>query len=307
MADDNIEQDDEINYKKDSLNNSRSNSVFLKSFDDGKFNYSEILNSKDNLVITFQNSSNPIKLLTKSIKKILSLIENEKENIESLYSQYVTAVVADENTLDKEDLLITDELTNGDDLAFSKILDQSKYFLISFPKNSEHVLMKEKLLNVDIFRNKIAIKPKTLKKIFQLLQKNIYIMYDLINIIILNMNNDISTFKSKILDKYLQTTPGENFMGVKNFDLNLETSEKLQKSDFKNTDILFYNVLSHLEEMFTRDYEKESEDGDNDVNFNIPKISIHEEIKKINNDELNEQRQMKCKCGNDVCTICSIY
>ena len=65
MADYNNEPDYEINYKKDSLNQSQSNSVFLKSFDDDKFNFTEILSSKNDLIISFQNSNNAIKILTK--------------------------------------------------------------------------------------------------------------------------------------------------------------------------------------------------------------------------------------------------
>lgn len=305
MADYNNEPDYEINYKKDSLNQSQSNSVFLKSFDDDKFNFTEILSSKNDLIISFQNSNNAIKILTKSIKKVLSLMETETNNIESLYSQYITAVIVDDKPLDKEDLLCADEIDNNDNLAFIKILDQTKFYLISFPKNSLNSITKDKMLNVDIFRNKILIKPRTLKKIFELLQKNIYEMYDLINIIILNMNNDIFTFKSKILDKY-QTNTGENFMGVKNLDLNLETNEKMEKTDFRIIDSLFNSVLSHLEIMVTKEYEKFSDDNDNEVNFDIPKISIKDEIRNTKNDEATENRQLKCKCGNDACN-CSIY
>ena len=298
----------EINYRKDSLNPSQSNSVFIKSFDDEKFNFTEILNTKNDLIITFQNSNNAIQILTKTIKKILSLIETETTNIEYLYSQYITAVVVDENPIDKEDLLNIDEMNNNDNSTFIKLLNQTKYYLISFPKNTKNLIMEDKLLNLDTFRDKIPIQSKTLKKIFQLLQKNIYDMYDLINIIILNMNNDISVFKSKILDKYIQTNNGEIFMGIKNFDLNLEKSEKITKTDFISLDSLFNNVLSYMEDMFTKDYEKDSEeDDDNQENFNIPKISIREEIQNANNDEINDQKSLKCKCGEDVCKICSIY
>ena len=60
--------------------------------------------------------------------------------------------------------------------------------------------------------------------------------------------------------------------------------------------------------MVTKYYEKDSEeDDDNQDNFDIPKINIHEEAENANSDEINEQKSSKCKCGNDVCKICNIY
>ena len=69
-----------------------------------------------------EDQKKAIQTLTKSVKKILSLMETESDNIESLCSNYLTAVIVDDNSLNKEDLLSSEEEKSVLDDVFKQLL-----------------------------------------------------------------------------------------------------------------------------------------------------------------------------------------
>ena len=297
---------------KESIDN-QSNSIFVKSFEYENFNYTEILKNKKLLKIFFNSSEEAIEIPTDTIKKILSKIETENDNLEIMYSKYVTALILDnDNSLNKEDLLAPDENIGVLDTVFVQLLDQTKKYHISFPNNENNI--RQGLL-YDINKNKIPIQSNSIKKICSFLNKNIYDISDYINIILLNMNEEISSnliFKNKILDKYSQQPSDLNdFTGVKLFNLNLDISLKNRPTQLYKIDALFNNALNHIEDQLERVLERDIDDQSEDNGeFNIPKINIIQEMNDPNlkeDEEFYKNGHRRYKCGNELCAQCGIF
>lgn len=306
-----IELDDENNndnsYNQEYLdlknNLNQSNSILIKSFDEEKFNYTDIIKHKTNLNITFPNN-NTNKILTKSIKKICSLIVTETNNLESIYSQYITAIINE----DEENTSAKDNLLNNNnevlDETYMKLLDNTKYYYIGFPEKKNNI--KNELLNYDININKVLFNSKSLKKVFKMMNKNLYAMSDFINILLLN-TNEADFFQNKILDKYVSSDIGSSsFIGIKFFNCNLAKAVKNNKSNLSECDKIFNNVMNHIEELIVGEDEKESEDLS--YEFEIPKIDIKEDSKsKQDEGDKKNRYNMGCRCGQDFCEICNIF
>ena len=297
---------------KESIDN-QSNSIFVKSFDYENFNYTEILKNKRYLKIVFNSSEETIKISTDTITKILSKIETENDNLETMYSQFITALIADnDNSLNKEDLLETEENNGILDTVFVQLLDQTKKYHISFP-NKESIIRQGLLY--DINKDKIPIPSDTIKKIFSFLKRNIYDMSDYINIILLNMNEEISSnslFKKKIFDKYSQPlSESAGFIGVKFFNLNLEIPQKNRPTQLYKIDVLFNNALNHIEDQIDRVTDKNSDvESEENDQFSIPKINIIDEMKDPNSkedEEFYKNGYRRYKCGNELCSQCKVF
>ena len=63
-----------------------------------------------------------------------------------------------------------------------KLLDNTKYYYIGFPEKKNNI--KNELLNYDININKVLFNSKSLKKVFKMMNKNLYAMSDFINILL---------------------------------------------------------------------------------------------------------------------------
>lgn len=314
MNDDNFENiniNDTIESKeKESRSQSQSNSIILKSFDNNNFNYSEILDKKNDIIISFNNTEKIIETKMKSIKKIFSLI-SENNDIESLCSQYITALISN----DSENLCFIDD-SNDLDLSFMKLLEQTKFYTITFNNSKKN---NTKNYKHNLCKNNTIIFSDSLNKIFKLLQRNVFSMYEYINIIILNKNDENKnyfSFKKKILEKFLLTD--ENFFkGVKFFEMNLEKPKKMKMGKFNQFDNLFNHVLDLIEKKEGGYFEaKKSQnlihkDNESDIitdlDFNFPKNDVKDEMNNINRTNSITNNNPNCNCGSDVCTACNIY
>ena len=294
----------DITGSKNSNDPSQYDSFFIKSFDEEKFNYTEILKTKKKLFITFPNSEISISILTKSIQKILSLIEIDKKNLEYLYSSYITAVLEkdDEYTISKINQSNTGENSGVLDFIFMKLLDQTKIYQIRFLSKRNNI--RKMLLNYDINADKIIIKSKSLEKIFHQLQKNIYDMSDYINILILKMDDsmfDSIDVKGKIFENYLRDDFESSFLGIKNFEYKLKIPKKVRKLNIDNMDKLFENVLSHLDNLMIKQEEFISNfDNSKNTYEDLNNSNLEEECKRNENGLI-------CKCESDFCSTCKIF
>ena len=306
---DDFNNNNKLLESKESIDN-QSNSIFIKSFDYENFNYTDLLKNKKLLKISFNTSDNTIEIQTNAVKKILSKIEKGSENLEILYSKYITALVPDnENSLNKENLLENEENYGVLDTVFVQLLNQTKKYHISFP-NKENNTPKEIFYDINI--DKIPIPSNAIKKIFRFLQKNIYDMSDYINIILLNMNEEgsnTSIFKTKILDKYIHSNSEITDIGVKYLNLNLEIPQKNRPTKLNKIDVLFNNTLNHIENQYETPLDRDDKSEENSE-LNIPKINIIDEMDDPESKEeeaIFNSRYRRYKCGNELCNVCNIF
>ena len=306
---DDFNNNNKLLESKESIDN-QSNSIFIKSFDYENFNYTDLLKNKKLLKISFNTSDNTIEIQTNAVKKILSKIEKGSENLEILYSKYITALVPDnENSLNKENLLENEENYGVLDTVFVQLLNQTKKYHISFP-NKENNTPKEIFYDINI--DKIPIPSNAIKKIFRFLQKNIYDMSDYINIILLNMNEEgtnNSIFKTKILDKYIHSNSEITDIGVKYLNLNLEIPQKNRPTKLNKIDVLFNNTLNHIENQYETPLDRDDKSEENSE-LNIPKINIIDEMDDPESKEeeaIFNSRYRRYKCGNELCNVCNIF
>ena len=319
----------EILYEKDlsisKESEEKSNSLYIKSLSDS--NIMDLLKDKFFLLITICKNRNIINVSNKSIFKIMKLFS--EENYENILSDYITFNVLDDNISYREEFALNNQENSIGilDAPFVKLLEQTQNYKInitSVPINRLDEIKKE-LSNYESQKNKININSVSIKKICKYLNKSIYDISDYINILILYLDrNDLNkaTIQSTIIDKYSKNGINENFMGKKNYNINLEIPLKIDKIPLFKYDDLFENVLNKIdniennssEEIFE---EKKDKIINNEDILETPKKYIEQKIKinklkyddkdDIDNNENDNNVQNKCNCQKDVCSFCTIF
>ena len=316
----------DLSISKDSVE--KSNSLVIKSLDEGAFNFVDLIKDKLVLLITTKNKIN-VQISNKSIFKIFNILcdKDKGEYIENFLSDYITCSITEENNSYKDDFILNNQENSLGilDTPYIKLLEQTQDYKISINSttNSSMDEIKQKLLNYDEQKNIINIKSTSMGKICKYLNKSIYDISDYINILVLYLNNqddfNIYTIKSKIIDKYSQSGLNAYFMGKKLFESNVKVPLKNEKSPLFKFDDLFENILNKIENIennssddFDEIKDKNNTDNNNDK-LDTPKKFIEQKIKinKVNyddnEDEINNNSKNKCNCQKDICSFCNIY
>ena len=317
--------EEEIAYEKDLSVSEKSNSLLIKSLNEGDLNLMDILKEKFLLLITINKNKNTINISNRSTFKIFQLLSNE--NIDSMISDYITFNVLDDNFSYKdENILNNQEISLGIlDAPYVKLLDKTQSYKININKapSSSFDEIKKDLSNLETQKNKIDIKSKSINKICKYLCKSIYDISDYINISILFLNiDDINkaTIQNTIINKYSNAGKFEDFLGKKNYNINMAKPLKCEKNAIFKFDDLFENVLNKIDNIENNSSEEIFEDkknNDNKENFETPKKFIEQKIRinqiqyeekdDIDNNEDENDMTRKCNCQKDVCSFCNIY
>ena len=318
-----IEKD--LSISKDSVE--KSNSLVIKSLDEGAFNFVDLIKDKLVLLITTKNKIN-VQVSNKSILKIFNILcdKDKGEYLENFLSDYITCSITEENNSYKDDFILNNQENSLGvlDTPYIKLLEQTQDYKISINStaNSSMDEIKQKLLNYEDQKNIINIKSTSMGKICKFLNKSIYDISDYINILVLYLNNqddfNIYTIKSKIIDKYSQSGLNAYFMGKKLFESNLKVPIKNEKSPIFKFDDLFEHILNKIENIENNssddfDDVKDKDNNNNNEKLDTPKKFIEQKIKinKVNyddnEDEINDNSKNKCNCQKDICSFCNIY
>ena len=326
LVEEEIINEKDLSISKDSVE--KSNSLVIKSLDEGAFNFVDLIKDKLVLLITTKNKIN-VQISNKSIFKIFNILcdKDKGEYIENFLSDYITCSITEENNSYKDDFILNNQENSLGilDTPYIKLLEQTQDYKISINSttNSSMDEIKQKLLNYDEQKNIINIKSTSMGKICKYLNKSIYDISDYINILVLYLNNqddfNIYTIKSKIIDKYSQSGLNAFFMGKKLFESNVKVPLKNEKSPLFKFDDLFENILNKIENIennssddFDEIKDKNNTDNNNDK-LDTPKKFIEQKIKinKVNyddnEDEINHNSNNKCNCQKDICSFCNIY
>ena len=326
LVEEEIINEKDLSISKDSVE--KSNSLVIKSLDEGAFNFVDLIKDKLVLLITTKNKIN-VQISNKSIFKIFNILcdKDKGEYIENFLSDYITCSITEENNSYKDDFILNNQENSLGilDTPYIKLLEQTQDYKISINSttNSSMDEIKQKLLNYDEQKNIINIKSTSMGKICKYLNKSIYDISDYINILVLYLNNqddfNIYTIKSKIIDKYSQSGLNAFFMGKKLFESNVKVPIKNEKNPLFKFDDLFENILNKIENIennssddFDEIKDKNNTDNNNDK-LDTPKKFIEQKIKinKVNyddnEDEINHNSNNKCNCQKDICSFCNIY
>ena len=326
LVEEEIINEKDLSISKDSVE--KSNSLVIKSLDEGAFNFVDLIKDKLVLLITTKNKIN-VQISNKSIFKIFNILcdKDKGEYLENFLSDYITCSITEENNSYKDDFILNNQENSLGilDAPYIKLLEQTQDYKISINSttNSSMDEIKQKLLNYDEQKNIINIKSTSMGKICKYLNKSIYDISDYINILVLYLNNqddfNIYTIKSKIIDKYSQSGLNAYFMGKKLFESNIKVPIKNEKSPLFKFDDLFENILNKIENIennssddFDEIKDKNNTDNNNDK-LDTPKKFIEQKIKinKVNyddnEDEINHNSNNKCNCQKDICSFCNIY
>ena len=326
LVEEEIINEKDLSLSKDSVE--KSNSLVIKSLDEGAFNFVDLIKDKLVLLITTKNKIN-VQVSNRSIFKIFNILcdKDKGEYIENFLSDYITCSITEENNSYKDDFILNNQENSLGilDTPYIKLLEQTQDYKISINSttNSSMDEIKQKLLNYDEQKNIINIKSTSMGKICKYLNKSIYDISDYINILVLYLNNqddfNIYTIKSKIIDKYSQSGLNAYFMGKKLFESNVKVPLKNEKSPLFKFDDLFENILNKIENIennssddFDEIKDKNNTDNNNDK-LDTPKKFIEQKIKinKVNyddnEDEINHNSNNKCNCQKDICSFCNIY
>lgn len=335
-----IRNEKELSISRDSVE--KSMSFFVKSLEEGSFNFTDLLKDKLNIsIVLYKNKiKNILQISNKSALKIFNLLCNNKngENFENILSDYITCSILDENISHKDDYNINNQdITNGIlEEPYMKLLEQTQVYKVSIAKNpiSQVDEIKNKLLNYEMQGQKINIKSQSIKKICKYLNKTIYDMSDYINILILYVNEeDINKeiIQRKIIDKYTQLDRNNTFEGKKKYKADLYIPIKNDKMSLNKYDNLFENILNKIDNI--ENNLSEFDDNQNKINnnseFHIPNLKgdgknkkgevidtpkkyIDFKIQKDNDDndensEINQNLKTKCDCQKNICSFCNVF
>lgn len=308
-----IHNSNEKEIKISRENSIKSNSLLIKSVEEGDINIIDFIKNKLLISVIFTNKNIFQQVPNKSILKIIKMLiehneNNSDENLENYITQYITFTISDDNSYKVE---LTGNSIGILDYKFTKLLEQTKIYKINITTSNEDEMKKESI-NYD--NNKINISSKSLDKICKYLDKTIFDIYNYINILIIYNNEkdmDKEIIKKKLIDKYEQVGQNIYFMGSKKFETECIIPPKHKKSHIYRLNILFNNVLGKIEntnnsfdddgDIFEKKNRKVSEENiKSQININTNRIHNIDE-KKINED------LEKNGCQKEFCPACNIF
>ena len=134
----------QIEDENNSLNNSNNeNDISIKSLE-GKDNHNELIDAieKNNKnIILFKSTNDTLKISSKSIKKIFSLMTNDLEKLSDIYLDHVTINIFDfipnQNTAQSNnDKMTNSKIENMElDVKYKTVLDKTTIFNINLGNN----------------------------------------------------------------------------------------------------------------------------------------------------------------------------
>ena len=320
----------QIEDENNSLNNSNNeNDISIKSLE-GKENHSELIDAieKNNKnIISFKSTNDSLKISSKSIKKIFSLITNDLEKLSDIYLDHITINIFDfipnQNTAQSNnDKMTNSKIENMElDAKYKTVLDKTTIFSINLGNN---------ISTENNLKSSIRIERKSLQKIFTYLNESIIGMSDYINLIILYLQKENQSdlaklvIEQKILGKYYKEPKKLASIEIKK-DLNnyINIPVKNRSQNIYTFDMLFNKVLNYLD-----DYDKESSFSDNINNIIIPRKNIDDDLiqtanvcfveegiltdgrtsaesRKRNNSNIHTNQDI---CNKDLCNgMCNIF
>ena len=293
-------------------NTIKSNSLLIKSVDEGDINILDFIKNKLLISIIFTNKNIVQQVPNKSILKIIRMLiehnDNNNENLENYITQYITFTIFEDNSYKVE---LTGNSIGILDSKFTKLLEQNKIYKINIATTNEDEMKKESLNDNN---NKISISSKSLEKICKYLEKTIYDIYNYINILIIYNNEkdmDKEIIKKKLIDKYDKIEQKIYFMGSKQFETECAIPPKHKKSHIYRLNILFNNVLGKIEntnnsfddngDIFEKKNRRVSEENIKSQ-INISNNRIH----NIDENKINEDLE-KNGCQKEFCPACIIF
>ena len=320
----------QIEDENNSLNNSNNeNDISIKSLE-GKENHNELIDAieKNNKnIISFKSTNDTLKISSKSIKKIFSLMTNDLEKLSDIYLDHVTINIFDfvpnQNTAQSNnDKMTNSKIENMElDVKYKTVLDKTTIFSINLGNN---------ISTENNLKSSIRIERKSLQKIFTYLNESIIGMSDYINLIILYLQKENQSdlaklvIEQKILGKYYKEPKKLASVEIKK-DLNnyINIPAKNRSQNIYSFDMLFNKVLDYID-----DYDKESSFSDNINNIIIPRKNIDDDLiqtanvcfveegiltdgrtsaesRKRNNSNIHTNQDI---CNKDLCNgICNIF
>ena len=320
----------QIEDENNSLNNSNNeNDISIKSLE-GKDNHNELIDAieKNNKnIILFKSTNDTLKISSKSIKKIFSLMTNDLEKLSDIYLDHVTINIFDfvpnQNTAQSNnDKMTNSKIENMElDVKYKTVLDKTTIFSINLGNN---------ISTENNLKSNIRIERKSLQKIFTYLNESIIGMSDYINLIILYLQKENQSdlaklvIEQKILGKYYKEPKKLASIEIKK-DLNnyINIPVKNRSQNIYSFDMLFNKVLDYID-----DYDKESSFSDNINNIIIPRKNIDDDLiqtanvcfveegiltdgrtsaesRKRNNSNIHTNQDI---CNKDLCNgMCNIF
>ena len=329
--------------QKDKNSNDNEEDLSIKSIDE-KDNNNEIIDiieSGNKNIVLFKSQNNYLKINSKSIKKIFSLL-CKKEKLSDMYLEHITINIFDFNPNKNNELEGNKKINNNFqndiidnielDIKYQTLLEKTTIFHINLENNLIKNIEPDKIKSNE--NKKTSIDRKSLKKIFSYLNKSLIDMSDYINLIILYLKdenqNDFAKLliEQKILGKYSGEPKNIVFDGKKDYNCNINIPLKNESQNIYTLDNLFNKVLDYID-----DYDKESSFSDNINNLIIPRKNIDDDLiqtakvcfveegvltdinsnkkiikkKEINNDNENNNQSQNI-CNNEFCNgICGIF
>jgi hypothetical protein len=253
--------------------------ISIKSLE-GKENHNELIDAieKNNKnIISFKSTNDILKISSKSIKKIFSLMTDDLEKLSDIYLDHVTInifdFIPDQNIAQSSnDKKANSKNENMElDVKYKTVLDKTTIFNINLDNN----------INIESnLKSSIKIERKSLQKIFSYLSESIIGMSDYINLIILYLKNENQSdlaklvIEQKILGKYYKEPKKKASAEIKkNLNNFINVPVKNRSQNIYTFDMLFNKVLNHID-----DYDKESSFSDNINNLIIPRKSINDDL-----------------------------
>ena len=246
-----------------------------KQSEDDKANYIDIIDiiEKSNKnIIKIKKTNSILKINSKSIKKIFSLIiDKENEILSDMYiDNIIINIYKNNNNFKLESKYIT-------------LLEQTEVFQINFDSNINNVQWEQN-------NNKCEISRKSLTKIVNYLNKSIIDISDYINLVILYLCNENKveiakmTIEQKILEKYKKENmrKKENDVNdindIKQLNCKLYIPRRNKYHNIYEMDMLFNKVLDYID-----DFDKDSSFSDDINNLIIPRKHLSEDLIKVVN------------------------
>jgi len=259
------------------LTQEKDNSILNKSFFSDDFNFQDLIDKKNYLQIKLGILEFYIYVSSESIKKIFNMIsDNNKDDLENNYLDFITCIIGEGWELDKRQLLNQNGENNVKTLlepSYFELLNKTKIFYIDIPK-----------LNISKKINeRIKLKSNSLEKITSFLNMNLYDICDYIEIYILSYQKKEAfeerfLLRNKLMGKASNKEEininNEIFHGIKKFPIEIKNAEKCNRNRIRILDFYFNNVYNAIER----------------VNVNDENLSFHETpLGKSSNEEISKK------------------
>ncbi len=305
----------------------KDNSVLNKSFFSTDFNFPDLVEKKNFLQIKIEPLELHMRLSSKSIKKIFTLMSENNGELEDNYLDYITCLIGEGEELDRQQLLTANNnqiIQNPLDPSYYELLNRTQIFYIGIPR-----------LNVNQKMNKrIILKKKSFEKIASYLNVSIFDVCDFIEIYILSYQEKDSLgerflLKARMMGKLNQSLDQINkekevFTGFKKLNVDIPESQKCERSKLQLLDYIFNNVWNAIEKEFLNDenlsfsrtpFDKNSNEdksNNNIINYDLPNSnninnSRFKSPNNNNNNNKNGEAKKDGTCDDNLCgNMCEI-